>query len=362
MKKMKKMIETSMGMIALLALLGGCAPTSQSEEQTNIDYGGIDTEVQDETHMDAVDAHNTIVFMDEKLDENLFISAELKMPEYSLFEYATELKNFDYDKVQEAIQQNAEGTIGGEAGSLIYQRNDMAGHLDTYCSYAAEQGLVNDRDLSFLSKADAVIKMQSLMEQFKVGGQLGTPDVVAMDKADFVNVQKAIMEDDDYQNALSAKGYESDTFDEDLEVYRMTFEMEVNGISVYRNEPWLQQTTERYVAYPVTVSVLVSNSAIEIITMTGMLEPYDGQQKEVVIIGEDGIKEAIMKKFGDVILPFEYKAANIWMEYFPLLREDSFTDVDLIPVWCVDFEINGETVKASQYTLRFNAITGEEIS
>lgn len=364
---MKKMIKTSIGIAVLMALLGGCAHTPQSEKQSNIDYGSIDTdtqvvEVEDKTNIDDRDAQNTVVFMEEKLDENLFISAKLKMPENSLYEYATQLKSFDHDKTQEAIGQNAEGTIGGESGSLVYQRNDMSSHLDTYCSYAGEQGLSNDRDLSFLSKEDAVAKIQSLMKQFEVGGEWGILDVVAMDKADFVNVQKVIIEDNNYQKALSAKGYESDTFDEELEVYRMTFRMEVNGISVYRNEPWLQQTADRYIAYPVTVTVLLSNSGIEMITMTGMLEPYDGQQEEVAIIGEDGIKEAIMKKFGDVILPFEYKAVNIWMEYFPLLREDSFTDVDLIPVWCVDFEINGETVEDSQYTLRFNAITGDEIS
>ena len=98
------------------------------------------------------------------------------------------------------------------------------------------------------------------------------------------------------------------------------------------------------------------------ITMTGILEPYGGQRTEAAIIGEEGIKEALMKKYGDVILTSEYKAANIWMEYIPLLKEDSFTEVDLIPAWCVDFEIDGASVEESQYTIRMNAVTGEEIS
>ena len=45
-----------------------------------------------------------------------------------------------------------------------------------------------------------------------------------------------------------------------------------------------------------------------------------------------------------------------------LLREDSFTEMDLIPVWCVEFEVDGESVEDSRYSIRFNAITGEEIS
>lgn len=379
MKKMKKMLETVISTAILLVLLGGCAHTSQSEEQSqqanqsSIDYDNIatDTQVvqaQDETNAEVGDAQETTVFIDEKLNENLFISAELKMPENNIYEYAAQLKRFDYDKVQEEIGQNAEGALAVDdgsdeftGGSLTYQRNEMANHLDTYCSYAEEMGLAGDRDLSFMSKEDAVARMQSFMGMLGVGGELEALNVAAMNQADFENVKKAIMEDSDYQ-FLTAKGYGSDTFEEGMEVYRIIFRMNVNGIPVYRNDPNLRQTSERVLAYPVAITALLSNNGIETITMMGMFEPYEEQQKEVAIIGEDGIKEAIMNKFGDVVLTSEFRATNIWMEYFPLLREDSFTEMDLIPVWCVDFEVDGQSVEDSRYSIRFNAITGEEIS
>ena len=369
---MKKTITASMSMLVLLILLGGCANTSQGEVP-NIDYGSTEAdtqmvEAQDETNINAGDEQDTTAFVDEKLDENLFISAELKMPENNLYEYVTQLKSFDYDIVQEAIGQNTEGNLvvddGSDkftGGSLTYQRNDMANHLDTYCSYAGEMGLADDRDLSFMSQADAVARIQNMIGMFGVGGELEALDVVAMNQTDFENVKKAIMEDGDYQ-FLSAKGYGSDTFKEDMEIYRIIFRMNVNGIPVYRNEPNLRQSSERFLAYPATVTALLSNNGIEMITMMGMFEPYEEHQKEAIIIGEDGIKEAIMKKFGDVILTSEFRAKNIWMEYIPLLREDSFTEMELIPVWCVDFEVDGQSVEDSGYSIRFNAITGEEIS
>ena len=374
---MKKTVIASMGMLVFLTLSGGCANTSQGEVP-GIDDGSTEAyiqmvEAQDETNMNVGAEQDTITFIDEKLDENLFISAELKMPENNLYEYDTQLKRFDYDSVQEAIltistEQNAEGNLAVDdgsdkftGGSLTYQRNDMANRLDTYCSYAGEMGLADDRDLPFMSRADAVARIQNMVGMFDVGGELEALDVVAMDSVDFENVKKAIMEDSDYQ-FLSAKGYGSDTFEEDMEVYRIIFRMNVNGIPVYRNEPNLRQTSERFLAYPATVTVLLSNHGIEMISMMGMVEPYEEHQKETAIIGEDGIKEAIMKKFGDVILSSEFRAKNIWMEYFPLLREDSFTEMDLIPVWCVDFEVDGQSVEDSRYSIRFNAITGEEIS
>ena len=374
---MKKTVIASMGMLVFLTLSGGCANTSQGEVP-GIDDGSTEAyiqmvEAQDETNMNVGAEQDTITFIDEKLDENLFISAELKMPENNLYEYDTQLKRFDYDSVQEAIltistEQNAEGNLAVDdgsdkftGGSLTYQRNDMANRLDTYCSYAGEMGLADDRDLPFMSRADAVAWIQNMVGMFGVGGELEALDVVAMDSVDFENVKKAIMEDSDYQ-FLSAKGYGSDTFEEDMEVYRIIFRMNVNGIPVYRNEPNLRQTSERFLAYPATVTVLLSNDGIEMISMMGMVEPYEEHQKETAIIGEDGIKEAIMKKFGDVILTSEFKAKNIWMEYFPLLREDSFTEIDLIPVWCVEFEVDGQSIEDSRYSIRFNAITGEEIS
>ena len=237
----------------------------------------------------------------------------------------------------------------------------MASHLDTYCSYAKEMGLADDRDLSFMSKEDAARRMQNFIGMIEVGGEPEALDVVAMDQADFENVKKTIMEDEDYQ-FLSAKGYGNDTFDEDMEVYQIIFRMDVNGIPVYRNEPNLRQTSERILAYPASVTVLLSNNGIEMISMMGMFEPCEEHQNETAIIGEDGIKKAIKKKFGDVILSNEFRAKNIWMEYFPLLREDSFTEMELIPVWCVDFEVNGQSVEDSRYSIRFHAITGEEIS
>ena len=374
---MKKTVTASMGMLVFLTLSGGCANTSQGEVP-GIDDGSTEAyiqmvEAQDKTTMNVGEEQDTTIFIDEKLDENLFISAELKMPENNLYEYATQLKRFDYDSVQEAIltistEQNAEGNLAVDdgsdkftGGSLTYQRNDMANRLDTYCSYAGEMGLADDRDLPFMSRADAVARIQNMVGMFDVGGELEALDVVAMDSVDFENVKKAIMEDSDYQ-FLSAKGYGSDTFEEDMEVYRIIFRMNVNGIPVYRNEPNLRQTIERFLAYPAVVTVLLSNNGIEMISMMGMFEPYEEHQKKTAIIGEDGIKEAIMKKFGDVILSSEFRAKNIWMEYFPLLREDSFTEIELIPVWCVEFEVDGQSIEDSRYSIRFNAITGEEIS
>ena len=133
---MKKTVTALAGILVLMTLLDGCARTSQGEiPSIDSDSPKAETqtfEAQDEKNSTAeIVPQDTTVFIDEN-------TAELKMPENNLYEYATRLKCFDYDKVQEAIGQNTEGDLavddgndGFTGGSLTYQRNDMASHLDT---------------------------------------------------------------------------------------------------------------------------------------------------------------------------------------------------------------------------------------
>lgn len=370
---MKKNIIFSIAIVIFCVPLMACTNTALVKDQSNAGDNRTNTNAHVEN------AKEETIFIDEKLDENLFISAELKMPTKELCEYSSKLKNFDYDKIQKALWPNADKSqvmtdenggrhyknayMGSSVGSFIYQRNDEANHLDTYCSYAVEHGLGDNRDLSFMTKENAVTEIQSLIGQFDVGGELGVPDVVAMDQIDFENVKKLIMDDDEYKGVLTSKNYGDDEFDENLEAYKMVFPIEVDGISTYgQNEPLLQQTRDMIIAQQTGITVLLSNNGIEIISLMGAFEPYHDQKEEVDIVGKEEIKDAILTKFGDVVLTDEYKAVNIWMEYFPLLEDGSFTDVDLIPVWCIDFEINGEMDEDFVYTLRINAITGDEIS
>ena len=81
MKKMKKMIGVVISMTVFLALLGGCAGTSQSEEPLNNDSGSINTDTQmaqeqDETNQPGGTTSDTEKTKEPEQTENRYIEVE----------------------------------------------------------------------------------------------------------------------------------------------------------------------------------------------------------------------------------------------------------------------------------------------
>ena len=169
------------------------------------------------------------------------------------------------------------------------------------------------------------------------------------------------MKDADYKDILSAKNLGNNSFENDIELYYLEYSFVIGHMPVFgHDDPTVQYTGDGpLLAQNMKAVVTLSKSGVQRVDLQGVLDVLTQNPDKADIIDYEGIKKALDKKFGDVILSDEYKVINIWMEYFPLIESDSFEQVSVIPVWCLDFEINGEI---ENYTLRFNACTGEEIS
>ena len=223
--------------------------------------------------------------------------------------------------------------------------------------------LAATKELQFESITEARAQVKELTDKMGIPGKLGKENITAFNSADLNNIQSNMEQDSDYKDLLSAKKQQSSTIGTDTEIYCFTYGIKIDGLQVYANDdPILQQTRDVLIAQPVNIEVMISNRGIESVFVSGIMDEPDVCNANVDIIGEKGITEALNKKFGDVILTDEHKVTNIWMEYFPLLQNDSFTDIKLIPVWCLDFEVNGNGAEAGGYTIRINAITGDEIA
>lgn len=315
--------------------------------------------------------------INEKIEDHLYVEAEFHMPKKKLYTYSTELKKFDYDKVQSIFWPDAnaneittnkfgercykKATIGGESGSLIYRVNDDVDYLDTLCAYAKEKNIVSKKDLKFTTAQKARKEAEKLISKFEIGCELGEPYVIAVNSEDLNHIQKKMMKDDDYSEILNIKNLGKFDFDHGTELYYFEYPFVIQNLPVFgSNDPVIQyKGDDPLLAQNMSAKMIISNEGIEELQLEGVLNTLTKSSNQAEIIGYEGIREAIDKKFGDVILTEEYKVNNIWLEYFPLIQSDSFDQVEVVPVWCLDFIINGED---GNYTLRFHAITGEEIS
>lgn len=352
-------------LVSLSIWMVGCASQQAKDVKSDKNYksGGIE--------------RPKTMNIDEEIDDHLYVAAEFHMPEEELSTYSSELKQFDYDKVQSVLWPSARAdqvtvdefgdryygdeSFGVESGSLIYRANNDGDYIETLCSYAKEKNMISKKNLKFASIEAATDEAEQWISKFGIGCELGEPFLVALNGKDLNKVQKAIMQDDDYKDILRAKKLGNSHFDSRTEVYYFDYSFVIHHIHVFgHDDPTVQYSGDNpLLAHNMRATMLISKAGIEMFSLEGVLDRLAEKSGKAEIIGYEGIREALEKKFGDVILTDEYKVTNIWMEYFPLIQADSFNQVEVIPVWCCDFEINGE---AANYTLRFHAITGEEIS
>lgn len=374
-------------MISLCICIAGCAKEGPDNGYNDTDSKTVSTEVASEmnaneeldndTDSSPVSTENASKMnVNEELDSNLYVETEFQLPDNRLYIYSTELKTFDFDKVQSVFWPDAgpdeitidefgaryykEESLGGEKAFLNYKKSSKVSYIDTLCSYAKEKNMFSEKELRFKTMEEAMSEAEAFISRFDIGCELGKPYIVAVNSEDLNGIQEEIMKDED-SATLIAKNLGNASFDSDTEIYYFEYSFMLNDIPVFgHDDPTVQQSGDNpLLAQNMRAIIMISNSGVEELVLEGVVDKTGDNPDEAEIIGYEGIRAGLEKKFGDVILTEKYKVTNIWMEYFPLIKDSSFTQVELIPVWCCDFEINGEAVN---YTIRFHAITGEEIS
>lgn len=369
-------------LIASIICLGtvsmvGCSKNVNSIEEKSEMTMDDEINIEENSITDQGDIQETIT-------ENLTVNTKIEIPGKSFATYNTEYKNFDNEKIvellwpessEEEIQINEydggaseitfqDETVALGAGVMKYDKNDEIKYLSSLASYAEENALLEKKNLSFMKEEEAISNIEAFLSSLELGTSLGERETFALSKEDMLSIQNAMKSDEDYKSFYESGKFQEQIFDADDEMYYIKYSFSLDGVPVFgEGDPTVQMSggvEQPLLADPMGATFLFSNSGICEIRLTGMVNQLNIEAENQEIIRFDGIKKALVKKFGDVILSDNYNLSNMWLEYFPKRKEDSFDKVELIPVWCCKFDINGDI--NVDYALRFNAITGEEIS
>ena len=364
---------------ALLLCLGmvctGCSANGKEEKvQKELTNHVIDSEKNIETGQS--DIQETIM-------EHLTVNAKIEIPEAPLTSYTTEIKKFDAGKVAELLWPESrkeeliieeydagatEVTFQDERvalgpGTMMYDKNSDITYISGLVAFAEESNLLEEKELGFMTVEQAAQNVETFLEKLELGGELGEKQVFALSKEKLSSIQEMMKKDENYKYFYESGKYQERTWDSDDEIYYLKYKFSMDGVPIFGvDSPTVQMSggmDRPLLAQPIECDILVSNAGICEVKLMGMLNQMEKEEEKQELIQYDGIKEALIKKFGDVILSDDYNLSGVWLEYFPKMKEDSFEEVEVIPVWCCKFEINGEEV---DYALRFHASTGEEIS
>ncbi|MDO4468825.1 MAG: hypothetical protein Q4C84_03180 [Bacillota bacterium] len=357
-----------------LSMVGCSANENNKENMSETTDKKISIEESNETGQ--VDIKGTIT-------EHVTADTKMQIPEKTFATYSTEFKTFDKEKlaslfwpdsskeeiyVEEYDDKSSAMTFEGETvavelGTMMYRRNDDIRYLSDIAFYGEEVNLLQEKDLAFMTTGQAVQNVEAFLSELDLGMDFGEKKVFALTKEDMSGIQDRMKADEHFESFYESGKFQERTFNTEDEFYFIKYTFSLNGLPILGAEdPDIQMTggIERgELAWPMEATVLFSNSGICEINLMGVVDQLEKQSENKEVIQFDGIEKALVKKFGDVILSQEYNLSKIWLEYFPKIKEDSFEEVELIPVWCCEFDINGEEV---DYALRFHAFTGEEIS
>lgn len=368
------------GILAVCVMLAGCADKNNTEVMEN---------PEQQTNDESENAATGTMHISETIMENFVVDTDMTIPEGEFYSYTTESKQFDKEKVAEIMwpdsnmdeiqmdfDETGTGTmefqgefIAMNRGLLWYFKDKKAQEIDGIVSFADRDNMLTSKDLAFMKQEQAVKEVGSFLEQFELGTNLEEPVIYAVTKEELAYIQNEMLKDEHYEGLLEIGKVTEYAFDDNDEFYYIKYTFQLDGLPVFRpDDPsllLLGGVDALPLAYPMEINVLFSNSGIQFMELDEVVGDIQKETEAREIIKYEQIKEALVKKYGDVILTNKYKVTSMWVEYLPMRAPESFVQIELLPVWCRRLEespLESDQYQESYYALRFNAFTGEEIA
>ena len=387
-KKTKAGILLFAAILTLSTMLAGCTGDSQEDKEEELNTESLlETEVNKESESNAISTEEEtaeVISINESIMDNFYIEAEFTIPAENIKAYTGSMKSYDLDEIISifwgddakedvtteyydggtvSVNYNEESiSYTDSLGALDYYSGNTVSNMDYLFNFAYDEDLLSSDDLSFLSKDEAVEEVSSLCSQLGIGGEL-VCTVYSATEAELTELQARMQEDEDYKSLFELGKLSAYDFQEEDEAYYILFSFTIDGISVYGiDDPALLVSGDidsPALAYEMKGTAIITADGIRMLEIYGAVSAEMSVSDESEVIGYEGIKEALIKEYGDVILTEKYTLKNIWLEYIPLVDGEDGVSVDITPVWCLEIYLDDFETPIST---RIHAITGEIIS
>lgn len=329
------------------------------------------------------------IHIQESVTDGVIVDADMDIYNQEVCSYVTQFKKFevdrvtdlfwpDYDLSQMQIEEDETGGVSlthqGEniafnLGVLRYFKDTHAGYIPEILDYAKASGFSGEKDLEFMSLEDALTKAEDVLSALEIGGEYQLVSSFGLTADEMAGFFEKMRDDESYLWLFNSGKMEGYNFDQKDEVYCLEYSFLMDSIPVYgRDAPAFRISAgidAPIPAYEMNVNMILSDSGVRYFSLIGALENEMDENQKSKVVTFDAIREALIKKYGDVIMTDEYLLSKIWLEYMPLIDVRTGTRIDLTPVWCCKFDIKfsgEESFEEVNFASRFHAFTGEEVS
>jgi hypothetical protein len=380
--------------IFVVLFISGCNQKENTQTGTN----DIDTKETNKNNELSTETSESVdrqsfqtVDIDEEIFANFYIKATMEVPQYSLNNYKTTLKNFEIDSLSSLVEDlfgipaneipvtmTDEGTLyesqklSQKDKTLTISRGVLCYNADStivdisdffYAVEAESIDVSTSYELPFMSQEEAKEKALEIIKTLGISSEVNNIQIKSLNCSDLSFVQDALIAKDYYGTSYSKK-----TFGTGDETYEIRIYFSKDSFEIFNDaDPAIMMTggiDSPEPAYPQQAVIYISDSGIRSVGLYQMLDTEVSVEETKSVIGESGIKEALTVKYGDVILTQSYTVESIRLMYMPIRDIVNYGSIELLPAWCVEIVVEDSTLDNGFYeqTLYINAFTGEEIS
>lgn len=372
----------------LILSIAGCLGCGKNEKVQYEDSKQEDNAKDSESVQNDADIpykEGETIKINEEIQDNLYIDAEIEIPISTAQIYGTSLKKFNEDEMLQIFLTEAEtdeiikeyDELGGSAaqyqdqrliitdGSVRYTKDEDIQYIRDLISYAEDFKMIDSDELGFQTIDEADTLVRSYLDKLNLGGELVKKEVYSINAEELYEVQEYCKQHDETFASFIANGkiMEKDHFEETDETYCLKYRFDLDNIPVFNSdEPGIAISggiDAPSIAQTMDVTAYVSESGMRYIDILGVVEKDMEKIEEGNLIMIDGIKQSLEKKYGDVILANRLTISKIYLEYIPKSDITDYKKIEMIPTWCCEVQEEGSDFIQGE---RFHAITGEELS
>lgn len=395
---MRKYLQSAVCAVLVLSCLSGCGKSAQDKPVVKIEAN--DTKVPSntfavesvapETDSTTVPEETATQHLLQEIDENVRVDAEVALPEKEAYStYTLKRVDSDPDRLFGIFSPEGYGSytiddrsslryfessgkklvvredsIGYSAYNIDWGENPMQDVNTLMYYYTQNHSQAEPHDLSFMTVAEMEHFCRDILSKLGIAFEPKLLKCVTLTGQEIMDFQQELFGSGGNYTEM---GFTLTNLTTATDTCYLEFSFTYDGLPLLGSEePGVASAVSMMPTPSVTATMMINADGLQKCDVYFPCTIESESQPQTILTPDEAVA-ALKEKYGLEIHTSTIEFSNVWLEYMPVVKEDSVT---LTPYWCFVtrgmFEENsdGTGTWRSEYANaeRFNAITGKDLA